>query len=74
MKEKFYKPALSGDRNQCPSCGELFNSTYAFDKHRTGSFGVDRRCMTAHEMKACGMSKNSDLFWISQKMKFVRES
>ena len=37
---------LSGQRNQCPSCGEPFNSNAAFDKHRTGQFGKDRRCMS----------------------------
>lgn len=56
---------LSGDRNQCRGCGEFFNSSFAFDKHRTGSFGKDRRCLTAMEMSAKGMSKNAAGFWIS---------
>jgi hypothetical protein len=46
---------LSGDRNQCRMCGEAFNSTTAFDKHRVGEFGVDRRCRTAVEMREIGM-------------------
>ena len=29
---------LTGDRNQCQACKEYFNSTHAFDKHRTGDF------------------------------------
>lgn len=46
---------LTGDRNQCRMCGEAFNSTTAFDKHRVGEFGVDRRCRTAVEMREIGM-------------------
>ncbi len=56
---------LRGDRNQCGSCGELFNSTFSFDKHRTGEFGKDRRCKTKEEMIAAGMDKNTAGFWIS---------
>lgn len=68
---------LRGDRNQCPTCGELFNSTYAFDKHRTGPWGIEdpdrkgfylpakRRCMTIDEMKNIGMVVASSGFWIS---------
>jgi hypothetical protein len=59
---------LSGDRNQCRGCGEYFNSTFAFDKHRTGEFGKDRRCLTAEEMRAKGMDKNARGFWISSAM------
>ena len=59
------KQHLTGDQNQCPGCGEYFNSTYAFDRHRTGRFGVDRRCMTIDEMTARGMSMNKAGFWIS---------
>ena len=55
---------LRGQRNCCPTCGSLFNSTYAFDKHRTGSYAEDnRRCMTAAEMRANGMAKNQAGFW-----------
>jgi len=42
---------LGEDHNQCPSCGLYFNSDAAFDKHRTGKHGVDRRCMTIPEME-----------------------
>lgn len=55
---------LRGDKNQCPGCGEYFNSTGAFEKHRTGKFGVDRRCKTPEEMTAAGMVKKADGFWI----------
>ncbi|MGF6903926.1 hypothetical protein [Paraburkholderia sp. GAS348] len=59
---------LSGDRNRCGGCGEYFNSSYSFDRHRTGDFGKDRRCMTAEEMTARGMVKNKDEFWITATM------
>jgi len=60
---------LHGDHNQCPSCGQYFNSTFAFDKHRVGDFSpkVTRRCMTLEEMEACGMALNAGGWWISQK-------
>jgi len=56
---------LSGQRNQCPGCSVLFNSNAAFDKHRTGQFGVDRRCRTEAEMIAAGMAKRADGFWVT---------
>ena len=60
---------LRGDRNQCAGCGEFFNSTFAFDKHRIGSHGVHegserRRCMSPAEMLESGMLKNRDDFWV----------
>lgn len=61
---------LTGDRNQCPTCGEFFNSTTAFDAHRTGPFGgangrpARRRCLSADEMRAKGMTVNTAGFWI----------
>lgn len=60
MKEK-----VSGGRNQCPGCAELFNSTAAFDKHRHGDFGKDRRCMTADEMKVKKMDINAAGYWVT---------
>jgi hypothetical protein len=57
---------LRGDRCRCSGCGEYFNSTYMFDKHRFGKY-PDRRCMTAEEMSAKGYSKNEAGFWISSK-------
>ena len=41
---------LRGDRNQCCACDEYFNSSSAFDQHRTGSFNGTRRCLTVVEM------------------------
>ena len=65
-------------RNQCPGCGKLFNSIGAFDKHRTGSYGMlrkgtkdgymeaKRRCLDESDMLASGMLKNGLGFWISE--------
>jgi len=63
---------LRGDRNQCQGCKEFFNSGYAFDKHRHGTHGLDRRCLTSTEMKAKGMSIKEDGFWITSTMPFPR--
>ena len=61
------KRRLRGDRCQCSrgtgGCGEYFNSTYAFDQHRTGRPGIDRRCLTVAEMEARGFVKNAAAFW-----------
>ncbi|WP_143325708.1 hypothetical protein [Paraburkholderia ribeironis] len=57
---------LSGDRNQCAGCREYFNSSTAFDWHRTGEFSCDRRCMSDGEMRTRGMSINSAGFWITK--------
>lgn len=51
---------LTGQRNQCPTCGLHFKSTSAFDKHRTGDYGKPkdaggRRCRTVPEMEEIGM-------------------
>jgi hypothetical protein len=59
---------LNGNRNQCQTCKEYFNSNGSFDKHRTGNHGLNRRCMTPEEMQAKGMSLNNDGFWIREKM------
>lgn len=56
---------LRGDRNQCQGCGCYFNSTAAFYKHRTGAFGIDRRCRTEEEMRAAGMVVANSGFWIT---------
>ena len=56
---------LSGDRNQCPTCGQYFNSSAAFDKHRTGPLDGDRRCLTEPEMLSKGMAKSNSGFWVT---------
>lgn len=68
MADKFPTLKLRGDRNQCPTCREYFNSTHAFERHRTGSFTErTRRCLSLKEMKLKGMSKNEAGYWISSK-------
>ena len=59
---------LNGNRNQCPTCNLYFNSNWAFDKHRTGTYGVDRRCRTVDEMLNKGMVLMSGGFWGGEKM------
>ena len=59
---------LTGDRNQCRGCKEYFNSSAAFDKHRTGQHGVDRRCMTEAEMFGKGMELNAAGYWVGSRM------
>jgi hypothetical protein len=55
-------PLLTRDHCLCCSCGELFNSTKAFDQHRVGRYPrlrggrLVRRCLTAEEMQARGMT------------------
>lgn len=58
---------LTSQRNQCQGCKQYFNSNTAFEKHRTGKHGVDRRCMTPDEMTALGMLVNDAGFWITEK-------
>lgn len=56
---------LTGDKNQCQGCKKYFKSVAAFDKHRHGDFGVDRRCMTDDEMTAKKMAVNAAGFWVT---------
>ena len=53
---------LRGDRCQCTACGEYFNRTSVFDKHRIGDYGM-RRCRTPDVMIAIGMFLGNDGFW-----------
>lgn len=59
---------LTGDRNQCQGCKAFFNSTTAFDKHRTGQHGIDRRCLLEPEMLEKGMVISSAGFWVGSPM------
>jgi len=61
------RKTLRGDRNQCAACGNHFNSTAAFDKHRVGEFGKDRGCMGWFEMAHIGMHYGADGFWRGSK-------
>lgn len=55
---------LSGERNQCPTCSEFFNSNTAFEAHRVGPMRA-RRCLSPEEMIAKGMGKNAADYWVS---------
>lgn len=68
MKANELGIALRGDRNQCTGCDEVFNSTSAFEKHRTGKHGVDRRCRSPEEMLAIGMAQGSHGYWVGSPM------
>jgi hypothetical protein len=56
---------LRGGRCLCGACGEFFNSTAAFDKHRVGPM-TDRRCRSVAEMNDAGMAHNAAGYWITQ--------
>jgi hypothetical protein len=58
------KRRLTGDHNQCAGCEKYFNSSNAFDKHRTGEHGKDRRCMSTEEMTGKGMATNKGGWWV----------
>ena len=58
---------LRGDRNECPGCGGLFNSTRAFERHRLGRVATaERRCATEPEMLGRGMARNKAGFWVTE--------
>jgi hypothetical protein len=60
---------LTGTRCRCTSCGELFNSTSIFSRHRVGSWkhgSVKRRCLRVYEMIARGWVHNVRGFWIER--------
>lgn len=63
---------LTGNRCRCTACGDYFNSTSTFDRHRAGSFappGVwhhQRRCLTSAELVAKGWRRNVRGFWIER--------
>jgi hypothetical protein len=56
-------PRFTGDRCKCTACDLNFTSTSAFDKHRVGKLGVDRRCLPVVELRARGWSPNARGFW-----------
>jgi hypothetical protein len=58
---------LTDERCRCASCGEHFNSTGAFDEHRTGDYGKNRRCLTSAEMQKRGMRLSAEGWWLTSK-------
>jgi len=62
---------LTGNRCRCSGCGEYFNSTSMFDRHRAGDWkdrGSNRRCLSPAELSERGYLKNSAGFWIREGM------
>jgi hypothetical protein len=64
---------LGSNRCQCASCGEYFNSTAAFGKHRTGEYGTDRRCRTPFEMTEAGMVVSQRGWWVTSAREMQQE-
>jgi hypothetical protein len=59
---------LRGDHCRCGTCGQEFNSTKAFDRHRVGDYADEsRRCLSIAEMKSLGMVKNAGGWWITER-------
>lgn len=59
-------PRLTGNRCQCPTCGDSFSSVRGFERHRIGAVGgLDRRCMTEGEMLAAGWQRNARGFLLT---------
>lgn len=50
---------------RCGGCGLSFAQLSAFDKHRTGAFGPDRRCLTRTAMLEQGFSQDPHGRWHS---------
>lgn len=62
---------LSGDRNECPTCGALFDTSESFDAHRVGNFATPskpntRRCLSATEMHDAGFRQNRAGFLLTE--------
>lgn len=71
---KIIPRTLRGDHSLCAACGRYFNSTLAFDRHRAGRHGIDRRCRTELEMRRAGMSRNAGGWWITRARPRLRSS
>ncbi|WP_148667894.1 hypothetical protein [Mizugakiibacter sediminis] len=56
---------LTGNRCQCPACGEYFSRVRAFDRHRVGTVGIGRRCLAEAEMIARGWQRNAAGYWVT---------
>ena len=59
-------PRLTGNRCQCPICGDYFGSVRGFDRHRVGTVGADdRRCLTEGQMLAVGWHRSARGFLLT---------
>ncbi len=60
------KLPFGSDKCKCSRCGEYFNSTHAFSKHRVSGFQpVTRTCLTPAEMRGKGWSINRTGHWVT---------
>ena len=41
-----------GLQSECGACGLIFCGVEAFERHRVGQHGVNRRCLTVNQMTA----------------------
>ena len=57
---------VGSSRNQCRGCGQYFKSNTAFEAHRTGKYGEDRRCKPTEEIIASGYRLNKDRYWAGE--------
>lgn len=72
MKPIPHDPMLPpyADMCRCMECGEYFNSSGTFSRHRTGDWddrGANRRCLTIAEMVAKGWEKSKSGHWITSR-------
>jgi len=58
---------LTGENCKCAACGERFESTGTFEKHRIGAYTLaqpSRPCLSVQEMLDKGMRRNSRGAWV----------
>lgn len=61
------KLPLYTDKCRCMACGEYFNSSSAFTKHRVGPLGHARRCLTPAQLRARGWFLTDTGHWASMR-------
>ena len=49
---------------ECMGCGALFLGVPAFDAHRIGRHGRDRRCATTADMLGAGLAQDERGVWL----------
>lgn len=65
IKRSEHPKKLRGQRNQCPSCLEYFNTNSAFTQHRAGDHALQtRHCLSVEQIAAKGWTLNQDGFWV----------
>lgn len=65
MATKSTPPAgAHGAVSECSVCFLVFCGVGGFDAHRTGKYGVSRRCLTVPEMEAKGFTRCDLERWV----------